>query len=158
MDERRKQEDEQLHRGHALVEEFGASVLVLLQQKGPPDPAPAAMRGSRPTQRRARGGGGALVAQRLQEAHDSAPTADSASTAAAAARPAVAQSGLVVALLGGVQQHPVQRVQQLGLGHAQFVLVTWLVRTGGVGEEWGGQEVSLLSASEVRSENGLNLH
>lgn len=135
MDERRKQEDEQLHRGHALVEEFGASVLVLLQQQGPD--AHAATRGSRHAQRRARGGGGALVAQRLQEAHDSAPTADSASTAAAAARPAVAQSGLVVALLGGIQQHPVQRVQQLGLGHAQFVLVTWLVRTEGFGGKVG---------------------
>lgn len=128
MDERRKQEDKELHCGHALVEEFGASVLVLLQQHGSPA---AAMWGSRPAQRRARGGRGALVAQWLQEAHDSTPTANSTSTAAAA-RPAVAQSGLVVALLGGIQQHPVQRVQQLGLGHTQFVLVTWFERTGWV--------------------------
>lgn len=110
MNERSEQEHKQLHRGHALVEQLGASMLVLLRQG-------AAMLGARPPQ----GGSGAragsprgrtLVANRLEER-----------AAAAAARPAVAQAGLVVALLSGVQQHPVQRVQQLGLGYAQLVLV-----------------------------------
>lgn len=36
----------------------------------------------------------------------------------------MAQAGLVVALLWGLQQHPVQRVEQLGLRHTQLVLVT----------------------------------
>lgn len=111
MSERRKQEHKQLHRGHALVEQLGAGVLVLLRQG-------AAALGARASQGRAGARarsprGRSLVAQRLQEG----------AAAAAARRPAVAQAGLVVALLGGVQQHPVQRVQQLGFGHAQLVLV-----------------------------------
>lgn len=111
MDEWRQQEHEQLHGGHALVEQLDSGVLVLLL-KG------AAVKRSRPDQSRARAGArgsrrGALVPHRLEEG----------AAAAAAPGPAVAQAGLVVALLRGVQQHPVQRVEQLGLGHAQFVLV-----------------------------------
>lgn len=110
MNKRRKQEHKQLHSGHALVEQLGTSVFILLQQG-------AAVLGARPAQGRAgaRAGsprGRALVPHRLEEG-----------AAAAARRPAVAQAGLVVALLGSLQQHPVQRVEQLGLGHAQLVLV-----------------------------------
>lgn len=111
MNQRRKQEHKQLHCGHTLVEQLSASVLILLQQG-------AAVLGPRPSQGRARAGawsprGRSLVPHRLEEG-----------AAAAARRPAVAQAGLVVALLRSLQQHPVQRVEQLGLGHAQLVLVT----------------------------------
>lgn len=112
MDERSEQEHKQLHCGHALVEQLGATVLVVLQQQGAAVPGPRAPQGragagARGPRRRA------LVADGLEEG-----------AAAAAPRPAVAQAGLVVALLRGVQQHPVQRVEQLGLCHAQLVLVT----------------------------------
>lgn len=125
MNERREQENEQLHRGHALVEQFGPGVFVLLQQG-------AAVLRARPPQSGGAGAGtqrsprgGALVAHRLEEG---------AAAAAAPRGPAVAQAGLVVALVRRLQQHPVQRVEQLGLGHAQLVLVpcqmsTWDIRT-----------------------------
>lgn len=135
MNERREQEHKQLHRGHTLVEELGAGVLVLLQQ-GPP-----AVLGPRAAEGRARAGawragGRALVPQRLEEG---AAASSSATTAAAAARrPAVAQAGLMVALLRGFQQHPVQRVQQLCLSHAQLVLVTCCRRGEGGRERSGG--------------------
>lgn len=96
MNKWRKQEDEQLHGGHALVEQLGASVLVLLQKGA------AVLRPGPPRARAGAGraGGRTLVPHGLKEG-----------AAAAAAGPAVAQTGLVVALLGGVQQHPVQRVE-----------------------------------------------
>lgn len=111
MDERRQQEDKQLHGGHALVEELGTGVLVLLL-KG------AAVERSRPDQSRARAGArsprrGSLVPNWLEER----------AASAAASGPAVAQAGFMVALLRGVQQHPVQSVKQFGLSHAQLVLV-----------------------------------
>lgn len=110
MNERSKEEHKQLHCCHALVEQLGATVLVLLQQG-------AAVLGPRAPQSRAGAGAGspgrrALVPDGLEEG-----------AAAAAPRPAVAQARLVVALLRGVQQHPVQRVQQLRLRHTQLVLV-----------------------------------
>lgn len=110
VNQRSKQEHKQLHCGHTLVEQLGTSVLILLQQGAAvlrPGP-PQGRAGARAWSSRGR----ALVPHRLEEG-----------AAAAAPGPAVAQAGLVVALLGSVQQHPVQRVEQLGLGHAQLVLV-----------------------------------
>lgn len=113
MNERSEQEHKQLHRGHALLEQLGPGVLLVLQQG-------AAVPGPRSHQARARaqaGGSrrGALVTHGLQEG----------AAAAAAPRPPLAHDGLVVALLGRIQQHPVEGVEQLGLGHAQFVLMAW---------------------------------
>lgn len=127
MYERCKQEHEQLHGGHALVEQLGASVLILLQQG-------AAVLLARPSQSRTGAGarsprGRPLVPHGLQEG-----------AAAAARRPAVAQARLVVALLGRLQQHPVQCVEQLGLGDAQLVLVTCGGQRSRVnGERWLGR-------------------
>lgn len=120
MNKRRKQEHKQLYCGHTLVEQLGTSVLVLLQQG-------TAVLGPWASERRAGARtrsprGRSLVAHRLEEG-----------AAAAARGPAVAQARLVVALLGSLQQHPVQRVEQLGLGHAQLVLVA--CRRSGVNVE-----------------------
>lgn len=105
MDERRKQEHEQLHGGHALVEQLCPRALVVLQQGAAVLRPRAGARAGGPR-------GGALVPQRLEEG-----------AAAAAPGPALVAQRLLVALLRGVQQHPVQRVQQLGLRHSQLVLV-----------------------------------
>jgi len=119
VDERCEQEDEQLHRGHALVEHLGALVLLLRQERG-------AAPGARAAQGRAGHGaggsrGGTLVGLGLE-----VPAA-----AAAAPGPALAQARalartrarVVVALLVRLQEHPVQSVEQLGLGHTELVLV-----------------------------------
>lgn len=122
MDERREQEHEQLHRGHALLEQLGPGVLVVLQQ-GAAVPGPRSHQAGAGAQ--ARGSrGGALVPYGLEEG----------AAAAAPPRPPLARDGLVVALLGGIEEHPVQSVEQLGLRHAQLVLVAcWRSKVKGGG-------------------------
>lgn len=123
MDEGCEQEDEQLHRGHALVEHLGALVLLLRQERG-------AAPGARAAQGRAGHGaggsrGGALVGLGLEvpAAAAAAPGPALAQARALARARALAQARVVVALLVRLQEHPVQRVEQLGLGHTELVLV-----------------------------------
>lgn len=127
MNERSEQEHEQLHRGHALLEQLGPGVLLVLQQ-GAAVPGPRSHE-ARPRAQARSSRGGALVPHGLQEG----------AAAAAAPRPPLAQDGLVVALLGRIQEHPVEGVEQLGLSHTQFILVAW-----------GGQRVGDNESAERR--------
>lgn len=95
MNKRREQEHKQLHRGHALVKQLGTSVLVLLQQAAAVLGAWLSKGGRAGTGARRSPRGRPLVPHWLKEG--------AAAAAAAPRGPAVAQAGLMVALLRRLQ-------------------------------------------------------